>query len=71
MRIAIYGTGGAGGQFGSRLALAGRPSELDAWNGAVVRLAAASGVDVPTHAFLYAALLPIHRQGMATLDLPA
>jgi 2-dehydropantoate 2-reductase len=45
--------------------MAGRPSELDAWSGAVVRLAAESGVDVPTHAFLYAALLPIHRRGMA------
>lgn len=45
--------------------MAGRPSELDAWSGAVVRLAAESGVDVPTHAFLYAALLPMHRRAMA------
>ena len=28
---------------------ASRPSELDAWNGAVVRLAAESGIDVPAH----------------------
>jgi 2-dehydropantoate 2-reductase len=51
--------------------LAGRPSELDAWNGAVVRLAGASGIDVPTHAFLFAALLPLHRRGMASLGSSA
>lgn len=49
--------------------VAGRPSELDAWNGAVVRLAAESGVEVPTHAFLYATLLPFHRRGMASLTV--
>lgn len=38
--------------------LSGRPSELEAQVGAVVRLAAESGVDVPVNAFLYAALLP-------------
>lgn len=36
----------------------GRPSELEAQNGAVVRLGAAAGVPTPTHAFLYYALLP-------------
>jgi 2-dehydropantoate 2-reductase len=51
--------------------MAGRPSELDAWSGAVVRLAGASGVDVPTHTFLFAALLPLHRRGMASLGSPA
>lgn len=38
--------------------MAGRPSELEAQNGAVVRLGAAAGVPTPTHAFLYYALLP-------------
>lgn len=38
--------------------VAGRPSELDAWSGAVVRLAARSGIEVPTHAFIYESLLP-------------
>jgi 2-dehydropantoate 2-reductase len=38
--------------------LAGRPSELEAQNGAVVRLGAAAGVPTPTHAFLYHSLLP-------------
>jgi 2-dehydropantoate 2-reductase len=40
---------------------AGRRSELEAWNGAVVRLGRARGVPTPTHAFLYASLLPQER----------
>ncbi|HWA58771.1 MAG TPA: 2-dehydropantoate 2-reductase [Gemmatimonadales bacterium] len=40
----------------------GRPSELDAQVGAVVRLAERAGVDVPVHRFLYAALLPQERR---------
>jgi 2-dehydropantoate 2-reductase len=39
----------------------GRPSELEAQSGAVVRLASEAGVSVPTHAFLYHALLPQER----------
>lgn len=38
--------------------LAGRPSELEAQVGAVVRLAAESALEVPVNSFLYAALLP-------------
>ena len=41
--------------------MAGRPSELDAQNGAVVRLGAAAGVPTPLHAFIYHALLPQER----------
>lgn len=37
---------------------AGRPSELDAWTGAVVRLGRASGVETPVSSIIYAALLP-------------
>ena len=37
---------------------AGRPSELLDQTGAVVRIAAEAGVDVPVHDILYAALLP-------------
>ena len=37
---------------------AGRPSELDAWSGAVVRLGRASGVATPVHEHMYEALLP-------------
>jgi len=36
----------------------GRPSELEAQNGAVVRLAKEMDIQVPTHAFIYASLLP-------------
>lgn len=39
----------------------GRPSELDSQTGAVVRLAAEAGVEVPLHRFLYASLLPAER----------
>jgi len=35
---------------------AGKPSELEAQNGAVVRLAREAGVDVPTHALIYETL---------------
>ena len=38
--------------------VAGRPSELEAQAGAVVRLAAETGVEVPINRFLYAALSP-------------
>src|SRR5262245_27818536 len=40
----------------------GRPSELEAWNGAVVRLGREAGVRTPTHEFLYASLLPLERR---------
>ena len=42
--------------------LDGKPSELEAQTGAIVRLAAKAGVPVPANAFLYAALLPGERQ---------
>ena len=48
--------------------LAGRPSELEAQVGAVVRLASESGVDVPTNAFLYAALAPAEQRARSTGD---
>ncbi len=40
----------------------GRPSELEAWCGAVVRLGAASGVVTPLHRVMYHALLPLERR---------
>ncbi len=39
--------------------IAGRPSELEAWNGAVVRLGRQAGVATPLHDFLYQSLLPL------------
>lgn len=41
--------------------LAGRPSELESQNGAVVRLGAEVGVATPLNHFLYASLLPSER----------
>jgi len=37
---------------------AGKPSELEAQNGAVVRMASESGIDVPTHTLIYHTLKP-------------
>ena len=42
--------------------IAGRPSELDAWNGAVVRFGAEAGLETPVHRFTYHALLPMERR---------
>ena len=42
--------------------MAGRRSELESQNGAVVRLARQAGVETPVHDFLYASLLPQERQ---------
>ena len=42
--------------------LAGRPSELEAQVGAVVRLGGRLGVEVPVHRTIYAALLPQERR---------
>ena len=39
--------------------IAGKPSELDAWTGAVVRLGEEEGVATPLHSCLYSSLLPM------------
>jgi len=41
---------------------AGRPSEIDAWNGAVVRLGRRCGVATPTHQLITNALIPLERR---------
>jgi 2-dehydropantoate 2-reductase len=41
---------------------AGRPLEIEAMSGAVVRIGARYGVPTPAHAFIYAVLKPIHAQ---------
>lgn len=46
----------------------GRPSELDAQNGAVVRIGAARGIATPVHACLWASLLPLERKARGELD---
>jgi 2-dehydropantoate 2-reductase len=50
--------------------MAGRRSELDAWNGAVVRLGAEVGVDAPVHRALYALLLPQELRARGELEFP-
>jgi len=42
--------------------MAGKPSELDAWNGAIVRFGGETGVDTPVQTFTYHALLPMERR---------
>jgi len=49
----------------------GRPSELEAQNGAVLRLGRAAGVDTPLHAFIYASLLPGERRARGEAENPA
>jgi len=46
---------------------AGKPSELESQNGAVVRMARESGVEVPTHEFIYAKLKPFEEKARAAL----
>jgi len=48
----------------------GRRSELDAWNGAVVRLGREAGVETPVHAFLYASLLPQELRARGDVGFP-
>jgi 2-dehydropantoate 2-reductase len=49
----------------------GKPSELDSWNGAVVRLGKEVGVATPLNAFIYSSLLPLELQARGQLPFPA
>ena len=40
----------------------GRPSELDAWNGAICRFGARAEIETPVHSFTYHTLLPMERR---------
>jgi 2-dehydropantoate 2-reductase len=48
----------------------GKPSELDAWNGAVVRLGQEIGITTPLHSFIYNSLLPLELQARGQLQFP-
>jgi 2-dehydropantoate 2-reductase len=48
----------------------GKPSELEAWNGAVVRIGREAGVSTPLHAFLYHCLLPLERRARGEILFP-
>ena len=50
--------------------MTGRPSELEAQIGAVVRLGEAVGIATPLHAFIYASLLPLERRARGQLQFP-
>ncbi len=51
--------------------IAGRPSELEAQNGAVVRLGRERGVATPLHAFIYHSLLPLEQRARGQIDFEA
>lgn len=50
--------------------IAGRPSELEAWCGAVVRLGKKAGVPTPLNAILYYCLLPMEQRARGHLQFP-
>jgi 2-dehydropantoate 2-reductase len=47
---------------------AGKPSELEAQNGAVVRMAHETGIDVPTHNLIYETLKPLEDKAREASD---
>jgi len=47
----------------------GRPSELEAQNGVVVRFGAQFGIETPTHRFVYHSMLPSEKQARGELNL--
>jgi 2-dehydropantoate 2-reductase len=48
----------------------GRPSELEAQNGAVVRMGQQVGVETPINAFIYNSLLPMEMRARGQLEYP-
>jgi len=48
----------------------GRPSELDAQTGAVIRMGRSLGVAAPTHEFIYASLLPMEKKARGNFKNP-
>ena len=50
--------------------LEGRPSELEAQIGAVVRLGREAGIAIPLHTFIYTSLLPLELRARGQLQFP-
>ena len=48
----------------------GKPSELEAWNGAVVRLGNSVEIAVPLHTFIYRSLLPLELKARGEVHFP-
>lgn len=51
--------------------MAGRPTELEAWNGSVVRLGRESGVPTPLNDFIYRSLLPLELRARGRVEFPS
>ena len=49
----------------------GRPSEPEAWNGAVVRSGIEAGIATPPHEFMYHSLLPLELRARQQVELPS
>jgi 2-dehydropantoate 2-reductase len=49
----------------------GKPSELEAWNGSVVRLGQAAGVATPLHEFIADCLLPLEMRARGQVQFPS
>ena len=49
----------------------GKPSELDSWNGAVVRLGQTESVKTPLNTIIYSSLLPRELRAQEKLQYPA
>ena len=48
--------------------MSGRPSELESWNGAAVRLGRECGVDTPVNSFIYHCLLPLEMKARGQVE---
>lgn len=51
--------------------ISGLPSELDAWNGAVLRLGELAGIPAPLNTFIYHSLLPLELKARGRVTFPA
>ena len=48
--------------------IAGRPSEIDAWNGAAERLGRQAGIATPVNSFIVRSLLPLEKKALGELN---
>ena len=48
--------------------IAGRPSEIDAWNGAAERLGRQAGIATPVNSFIVRSLLPLQKKALGELN---
>ena len=48
-----------------------KPSELEAWNGAVMRFGREVGVDTPLREFIYHSLMPLELRARKQVEFPS